>query len=333
MDPGLLGRMSMPGLSNVETEVSFMTRNRVGNTLSSLSRRAMVIVVALFASAVVLGSASSALATEHHPKGDYAVFNQCPLSNPAANVCLFAQTESGEFTVGKKTVPIKNTITLQGGVHVILDEEREIVGEEFIGAENGVTLLDPGQSVPGGLAGLVNCYEISNFFERLACEVIFENKLTGVTATTQLAAPATSIGINGNNLIEGIGTALELPVKVKLDNPLLGESCYIGSNSAPIPLPLTTGTTSPPAPNKPITGKVGKVELKDEFNLTILRENSLVNNSFAAPAAKGCGGIFSFLIDPLVNGKLGLPSAAGTNTAILNGTLQQANAAAVKASE
>jgi hypothetical protein len=309
-----------------------MIRNRVGNT-SSLSRRAMVVVVALFASTVVLGSASSALATEHHPKGDFAVFNQCPLSNTATNVCIFAQTASGEFIVGKKTVPIKNTITLQGGVHVIFNEEQEIVGTEFIGAENGMTLSDPGQSVPGGLAGLVNCYEISNFFERLACEVIFENKLTGVTATTQLAAPASSIVLNGQNLIEATGTALFLPVKVKLDNPLLGESCYIGSNSAPIPLPLTTGTTSPPLPNKPISGKVGTVEFKDEFALTIIRENSLVNNSFAAPAAKGCGGLFSFLIDPLVNAKLGTPSAAGTNTARLNGTLQQANAAAVKASE
>jgi hypothetical protein len=293
----------------------------------------MLSVVALLASLAVLVSASSALATEHHPKGDFAQFNQCPLSNPATNFCIFAQTESGEFIVGKKTVPIKNTITLQGGFHLVLNEELEIVGTEFIGAENGVTLSDPGQSVPGGLAGLVNCYEISNFFERLACELIFENKLTGVTATTQLAAPASSIGISVQNLIEATGTALSLPVKVKLDNPLLGSSCYIGSNAAPIPLPLTTGTTSPPEPNKPIKGKVGTVESKDEFALTIIKENSLVNNSFAAPAAAGCGGIFSFLIDPLVNGKLGLPAAAGHNTAILNGTLKNANAAAVKASE
>jgi hypothetical protein len=281
----------------------------------------------------VLASASSALATEHHPKGDYAQFNQCPLSNSATNFCLFAQTESGEFIVGKKTVPIKNTITLQGGIHLVLNEELEIVGTEFIGAENGVTLSDPGQSVPGGLAGLVNCYEISNFFERLACELIFENKLTGVTATTQLAAPASSIGISLQNLIEATGTALSLPVKVKLDNPLFGSSCYIGSNAAPIPLPLTTGTTSPPEPNKPIKGKVGTVEFKDEFALTIIKENTLVNNSFAAPAAAGCGGIFSFLIDPLVNNKLGLPATAGHNTAILNGTLKDADAGAVKASE
>jgi len=48
---------------------------------------------------------------------------------------------------------------------------------------------------------LINCHEISNFLERIACEVTFENGLTGVTATTELAAPATSIGINVQNLI------------------------------------------------------------------------------------------------------------------------------------
>jgi hypothetical protein len=308
-----------------------MTQHQTGRT--SMSRRMALSVVALLASLAVLVSASSALATEHHPKGDYAQFNQCPLSNSATNFCLFAQTESGEFIVGKKTVPIKNTITLQGGIHLVLNEEAEVVGTEFIGAENGVTLSDPGQSVPGGLAGLVNCYEISNFFLRAACEVIFENKVTGVTATTQLAGPASSIGINLQNLVGGTETALSLPVKVKLDNPLFGSSCYIGSNAAPIPLPLTTGTTSPPLPNKPIKGKVGTVEFKDEFALTIIKENSLVNNSFAAPGAEGCGGIFSFLIDPLVNAKLGVPAAAGHNTAILNGTLKDADAGAVKASE
>lgn len=308
-----------------------MVTQQVGST--PVPRRMMAAVVALLAAVIVLGSASSALATEHHPKGDFAVFNQCPLSNSSTNLCIYALAEGGEFTVGKQTVPIKHTITLQGGVHVIENKEQEVEGYQFIGAENGVTLSDPGQSVPGGLAGLVNCYEISNFFERIACEIVFENGLTGVTATTQLAAPASSIGINLENLIEETGAALTLPVKVKLDNPLLGSSCYIGSNSAPISLPLTTGTTSPPEPNKPIKGKVGTIEFKDSFNLTVVRENSLVNNSFAAPGSEGCGGIFSFLIDPLVNAKLGVPAAAGHNTAILNGTLQNANAPAVKASE
>jgi hypothetical protein len=308
-----------------------MPQDQMGHV--SMSRRMTLSVVALLASLAVLVSASSALATEHHPKGDFAPFADCPLSSSATNFCIFAKTESGEFVVGKKTVPITSTITLQGGFHIIQNEELEIEGYEFLGAEDGNTLSKTPQNVPGGLAGLINCPEISNFLERIACEVVFENGLTGVTATTELAAPATSIGISVQNLVEGSGTALTLPIKVKLNNPFLGESCYIGSNADPISLPLTTGTTAPPEPNKPITGKVGKVSLKDEFALTVVTENTIVNNSFAAPEAEGCGGIFAFLIDPIVDAQLGLPAAAGHNTAILSGTLEDADAGSVKASE
>jgi hypothetical protein len=299
-------------------------------------RRMLVLAVALMAPIATLGSASSALAVEHHPKGDFTVFADCPLSNSATNLCLYAQTESGEFIVGKQTVPISSTITLQGGIHEVRNAEEEIERLEFIAAEDGNTLSKTPQNVPGGLLGLINCNEIKGegFFEtaeRAACKAIFENKVTGVTATTELAEPASKIGINIQNLIEGTGTAL--PIKVKLSNPLLGENCYIGSNANPVVIPLTTGTTSPPEPNKPISGNIGKLELKDEASLRIIRENALVNNSFAAPKAEGCGGLFAFLIDPIVNGKLGLPAAAGHNTAILKGTLQDANAPQVKASE
>jgi hypothetical protein len=301
---------------------------------TQVRRRTLCLAVAVLAPLGILGVASPALAVEHHPKGDFAPFADCPLSNPATNLCIFAQTESGEFVIGKATVPITKTITLQGGIH-----ENETTGlQEFIGAEDGNTLSKTPQKVPGGLLGLIKCNEIKGegFLEktaRKACEAVFENGLTGVNATAELAAPASSIGISIQNLIEENGVALSLPVKVHLENPLLGSSCYVGSNAHPVVIELTTGTTSPPPPNKPIKGKVGTLEFKDEFNLVIARNNSLVNNSFAAPKSEGCGGLFSFLIGPLVDSKLGLPSPAGHNTAILNGTLQDANAPAVKASE
>jgi hypothetical protein len=64
-----------------------------------------------------------------------------------------------------------------------------------------------------------------------------------------------------------------------------------------------------------------------------LFENSLVDNSFAAPAAEGCGEAFAFLIDPLIDAKIGLPSAAGHNSAILSGELKTATVEAVLANE
>jgi hypothetical protein len=285
-----------------------------------------IAAVALCAS--VLGMASSAFAVEHHPKGEYAPFADCPLSNSATTFCTLAKTESGYFVIAKEEVPIAKTITLQGGIHIA-----ESGAESFIGAEDGNTLSKTPQKVPGGLSGLVKCNEISNFLERIACELVFENGTTGVNATTELAASASSIAINVANLRAGTGIALTLPIKVHLENTFLGSSCYIGSNAHPIDIELTTGTTSPPPPNKPITGSPGTEKFNESFTIITAANNSLVNNSFAAPGSEGCGGIFSFLIDPIVNSKLGLPSASGHNTAVLKGTLQLAEPEAVKASE
>jgi hypothetical protein len=283
----------------------------------------------MIAAIAAMSCVASASAT---PKGEFAVFADCPVTS--ASACIWAKTESGEFVVGKKTVPIEKAITLQGG----LLENEETGAVTFVAAKDGNTLEKVPQKVPGGLAGFVNCTEIkgSGLLEKLergSCEAIFENGLTGVTATTELAAPASSIKISLGNLLSGKGVALQLPVKVHLENPLFGEKCYVGSNAAPIVLPLTTGTTAPPAPNKPIKGSPGKLEFNEEGNLLTITKNSLVNNEFAAPTTNGCGGIFEFLIGPIVNSSLGVPSTAGHNTAILNGTLKQAGAEVVQEHE
>lgn len=302
-----------------------MTKVRL-ESLAKMPRRSFILAMALIAPAATLGLASSASAVVHHPKPPYVPFADCPLTNPAVEECIVATTSSGEFTVGKKTVPIKNPITLQGGT---IETGGKLT---FVGAEDGNTLSKTPQAVPGGLLGIVAPSFLPKFLQELFNEAINKGP-TGVTATTELAAPASSIGLSTNNLVFGEGIALSLPVKVKLSNPFLGESCYIGSNAHPIVIEFTTGTTSPPPPNKPLKGNPGELEIEEGGNLLIINKNSLVNNSFAAPGAEGCGGILSFLVDPAVNAELGIPATAGHNTAILNGKLEQADAAAVKASE
>jgi hypothetical protein len=304
-------------------------RKRIGRLMSARGK-ALFVTTSLIASLAVLAVASPAMAT---PKGEFAVFADCPLNVPELNACLYATTESGEFTIGKKTVPIVKPQILQGGIKEIAVAPFV----EFYGAKDGNTLPKTPQKVPGGLTGLVNCTEIkgSGLLEkalRASCEAIFENGLTGVNASVELAAPASQIELNLGALLSATGTALKLPTKVHLENPLLGSSCYIGSNAAPVVISLTTGKTSPPPPNKSITGAVGEIEFTESGILRV-HKNSLVNNSFAAPATNGCGGIFEFLLGPIINSQLGVPSAAGHNTAILNGTLQQAGAENVKEHE
>jgi hypothetical protein len=281
---------------------------------------AALLVVALSA----LGLASSASAKL---VGNYAKFAQCPYSNLEVKKCLYSVTEGGVVVLGSKKVPIVNPAVLQGG-YGAANEETGFA--KFYGASNGITLSKAPQPVPGGLAGLVNCKEISNFLLRISCEVTFENGLTGVNSTLELAKPASDIKISELHLAQEEGVALSLPIKIRLENPFLGESCYVGSSSAPIIWELTTGFTNPPAPNTPIRGSAGDIEFLEEGRILVAKKAELDDNAWAAPAASGCGGLFSFLIDPIVNASSGLPSAAGKNTAILVNTANIASAAAVR---
>ncbi len=286
--------------------------------------RILLVTASMVASLAILG-VSSALAT---PKGEYSVFEQCPTSIETLSGCVVSRTESGAVTIGNTEVPIVKTQTLQGGT-----ENIEPGVKHLVAALNGETLTKTPQKVPGGLSGLVKCNEIkgNGFWEKLeraGCEAIFENKYTGVNATTELAAPATSVilSLAGAEFPE-LGPALVLPIKVKLENPLLGNECYIGSNEHPIVLKLSTGKSGTQ------TGELGEITSRGEGGILVVKNSKLVDGTFSAPAATGCGEFFSFLLDPIINAKLGLPAESGKNSAIFNSTLEVAGIGAVRESE
>jgi hypothetical protein len=294
-----------------------------------VGRGAVASLLAVAATSLaVLGFAAPALAK---PTGEFANFGECPLSNKAVNQCIFAQTTSGQFSIGSTEVPITKTITLQGGL-IFIEEPRS---ETFVDAKIPAnTLSKTPQTVPGGLLKIVASKGWPEILQIIFNEFINKG-ITGVTETTELAGTPS---LNRLNLLFGEGTALNLPTRVHLENSFLGNNCYIGSSKHPVTVELTTGTTSPPEPNLPIKGNVGEVEAKHEGELITIKKNSLVNNTFSAPEAEGCGeqilfGIFTGVIDSAVDSELGLPSASGHNTAILNGNLENATATAVKASE
>lgn len=285
-----------------------------------MSKHTKIAMMVLVASLTVLGAA---LPTAAMAENEFSIFANCPLAAPGLNGCLVAKTESGKVTLNEKTVPIEHTITIQGG----FIENRRTHIQKFVAPENGTEALSKTpQTVPGGLLGVVAPESLPKFLRDIINKLVSEG-LAGVTATTELAGP---VELNDTNLFGGKETALTLPVKIKLNNTFLGEDCYIGSELDPITLHLTTGTTSPPKPNEPITGKPGTATGNPEGNIVTVTENSLVENSFAAPEATGCGGLLSILIDPAVDLEIGLPSEAGHNTVILNNTLQQAGREAVE---
>jgi hypothetical protein len=286
------------------------------------SKAALGATLLVAISALALTASASA-----HLTGEFVKFAQCPYSNLEVKKCVYSPTTGGEVVLGSKKVPIVNEAYLQGGFG---KPDPETGFSKFFGAKNGITLSKAAQPVPGGLAGLVNCKEISNIILKASCELAFENGLTGASSTLELARPASQIQISENHLAEEVGIALRLPVKVRLENPFLGSECYVGSEAAPIWWELTTGTTKPPAPNSPITGTAGELELFEEGSVLELSKAVLVDNSWAAPGAEGCGGLFSFILDPVIDVSAGLPAEAGHNTAVLKNTINVAAGAAMR---
>ena len=189
-----------------------------------------------------------------------------------------------------KDVPIENPITISGGITPS--------GAVAANSKGGLTPVK--QKVPGGVVGLTG---LTFLFE------LFGSEALTLYAVTELA------GAPGNPVAETV----TLPIKVNLINPILGNNCYIGSVSSPIVLHNITGTTSPPPPNKPITGKEAEVSL-DEKLIFHLDNGTFVDNSFSAPGASGCVlNLFGFIpisINGFVNSQSGLPAAAGTNETV-----------------
>lgn len=261
------------------------------------------------------------------PTGDFAIFGQCPRFTPNVSLCLYSTTIAGGVAIGGLTMPISHPIVIQGGLAV-----NEGTGaESFSGALNGETFSKAPQPVPGGLLGIVTPALLPESLKEAFRK--FVNGLADVTGTTELAKPASSIKIDTSNLINSEGVALSVLVKLHLRNPFLGDQCYIGSDSNPITLNLTSGETNPPAPNKPISGKVGDLRLKDAAELAEDPGNVLVDNTFSAPRATGCGGFYSLAVDSAIDAKLGLPSPAGHNTIVQSNTLEEATTEGVLASE
>jgi len=262
------------------------------------------------------GSASAKLT------GEFAKFAQCPYNNLEVKKCMYSPTTGGEVVLGSKKVPITNEAYIQGGFS---KPNAETGFSKFYEALNGITLSKAAQSVPGGLLGIVPP-EKSPTLVKLLSAFFFENGLTGINSTLELAKPASEIKVSENHLAEEEGVALEMPVRVHLENPFLGKSCYVGSSSSPIWFKLTTGYTA----DKKLKGFGGELELFEEGSVLQLKNAVLVDNTWTAPVASGCGGILSFLVNPIINGQIGLPATAGKNASTLKNTINIASRAAVK---
>lgn len=282
--------------------------------------------LAVGAAAVAGSAAFASSAAAADPTGNFAVFKNCPRYNAAVDSCIYSETTSGSFKLGNATVPINKKIVLQGG----LDVNQNTGASTFVNAVGAPTLSRTPLTVPGGLTGLFDPQPGWNGILTELLEAAI-NAANGVTATAEQVGPVQfNLGA-----LSGAGELITLPVRIKLDNPFLGSNCYVGSASSPVTLRLTPGTTSPPPPNTPISGDVGTITLPPNGDPVLqITGLKLVDNAFSVPAASGCGPLlFRPLINAAVNLKEGFPSAAGKNTAILQGTTQIADVGPINDSE
>jgi hypothetical protein len=235
------------------------------------------------------------------PPAPYQDFAGCPseAESDVVAFCFKYEFSGGHLQLGKKNIPITSPVIFRGG-------ERFVTGAFLGNSEAGIVAAK--QNVEGGLLGLTGSKEID--------ELLAGYPALAVKATIESA---------GTPLGSMIEPPFTLPVKVHLENPLLGSACYIGSNAAPINLNLTTGTTAPPAPNKPITG-VPSGEFEEEAARPVLKSSGglFVDNAFAVPAANGCVlniGSLHIGINGLINKAAALPSPAGKNEVKVNYSL------------
>jgi hypothetical protein len=265
--------------------------------------------------AVVLAALASAPAATAAPPPGFKDFLPCPWENVETTDCVHWLFDDGAYEIGERTVPVVNPVTLQGGYTAEAPED------QFHGSEEGETLSKTPQPVPGGLLGVTAPMAWPMFLQEWWNEMI-EEGFTGVNATIELAEPATAIELSYENLFLEEGTTLGLPVKIKLDNALLGANCYIGSNE-PVELALSTGESGS------LTGTPGTLSFNPELTIFTLTGIEVVDGTYALPGADGCGGIFSEFVDPLVDSIFGLP-AGSENAATFEGVLRDASATAMR---
>jgi hypothetical protein len=244
------------------------------------ARRHALAIAATIAAMALLGVAGSAHAV-------FPNFSGCTASNTERELCLDIQNRPGtRINIKGFDVPLGESLEIRG---MIFSNETEI--PDFVPPTGTNGFFGRPVPVPGGLLGI---------------EWLPGNS---VLAITELAGPASSIKLNTST------NSIRIPIKVRLVNLLLGMDCHIGTNSRPVVLNLITGTTSPPPPNTPISGRRGRIAITERA--IIYTGNVNVENSFAVPGATECG-LGLGLINSLVNLRLQLPSAAGNNSTVVN---------------
>ncbi|MER5883276.1 hypothetical protein ABT160_05570 [Streptomyces sp. NPDC001941] len=280
-----------------------------------VTRRTRLATLSALTALGAFASLGTATAADPVLNGGWAPFTRCPVdAGPMmatdgldkAPQCVASSSASGSIKLGNTTVITART-NLQMGTIQNSDGTSSVV------APASGALIADSATVPGGLLGLMCPSNLPGITE--ICQTLSDAKLNKITATME------SVGTPSNfDQIAGVLTDMPIvtiPVRIHLQNPILGDNCYIGTKANPILL-RPANSTAPGFGVDRFNGDGSANEEGDMSRLNLLGSTQ-GDSTFAVPGASGCG-LGLGLVNAAVNLKTGLPAASGKNKLTLNNT-------------
>jgi hypothetical protein len=227
--------------------------------------------------------------------GAWAPLFRCPVDDPAMlatdglnsqSICLGSNSTHGSFTLGNTTTMSANT-NLQAGLVDDLTTGLFTV----IPPSGGALVADPAEVSVGGVSAV---------------------------------ATVESAGVPSNfDLFAGISLGapiITIPIKIHLTSQTvdLGPNCFIGSDQNPILLtPQNTDLTNAQAKLESFDPD-GTPDPVGPLGAIVVTGAVQGDDTFAVPAAEGCGPNGDGSLDGTINTLVGLPSPSGSNHLVLN---------------
>ena len=165
--------------------------------------------------------------------------------------------------------------------------------------------------IPLPLTTALGCATATNRVVKELCTQAenYGGKYNDVYALAQSAGQITNFGV----------FSWTQQIKFQLINPLLGNSCYIGSDNNPVVLnpQLSVG----PGGMLEVLPDPNPAKHPDTQVLAITAA-SATDTTFSAPGVTGCGpgGAANIPVDEALDAGTGLPAASGVNSLTLNGS-------------
>lgn len=258
------------------------------------------------------------------PGGIYRPFSNCPLANPlmkeavsdGAVGCIAADVVSGTIKIGNVTTKIKASVNVKYPVTVQFGfwSPPNASPDEYSGGvlpppDGGLSaqLVSTRQFVRGGLLKALGCPNSNAAVQSLCTEAQQKGgNYLKVYAVAESAGPVTNFDL----------ITWTQPVMFHLINPLLGNSCYIGSADNPVVLNPEIVSGSGHSKTDPHPKQHPGVVVLDVYHA------SATDTTFTAPGVTGCGpgGGANIRVDEAIDTAVGLPTASGADSIALDGS-------------